>query len=162
MSNWACRIRFKRRRGFQDTARIDFDADLASVTIRNPYQSGRAELTRTGDAWPSKLTIRLLKRNAKDPKDAGPKSFRMANGEIAFGMSFEGGTTTIAGKLDGQLDLGQPWGEEEFLNAGKPASPIALKEVQASAEGEAREVIVPAEMTAGQPETLVIEWGNAR
>ncbi|MGB1129454.1 MAG: hypothetical protein ACPG4K_05350, partial [Haloferula sp.] len=29
------RIKFKRRRGFQDTARIEFSDDTASVTIRN-------------------------------------------------------------------------------------------------------------------------------
>lgn len=153
------RIRFKRRRGFQDTARIEFDEDTASVTIRNPYQSGRAELTRTGDRWPKELTIRLLKRNAKDP---GPKSFRMANGEMAFGMTFEGGPKTIAGKLQGELDLDQPWGEEKFLEGGTPASPVALKEVRINSEGEALEIVVPAEMTAGHPDLLVIEWGNAR
>ena len=156
------RIRFKRRRGFQDTARIEFDQDSASVTIRNPYQSGRAELTRTGDTWPTKLTIRLLKRNPKDPKDAGPRSFRMANGQIALGMTFEGEKKTIAGKLEGQLDLGKPWGEEEFLTGGKPESPVTLKDIRGSSEGEALEIVVPAGMAAGNPESLVIEWGNAR
>jgi hypothetical protein len=153
------RIRFKRRRGFQDTGRIEFDPDSASVAIRNPYQSGRAVLTRTGDRWPKELTVRLLK---KKPGDFGARSFRMANGEIAFGMTFEGGRKTIAGKLEGQLDLGQPWGEEEFLNGGKPASPIALEDIQTNADGDAREIVVPAKMVAGHPELLVIEWGNAR
>jgi hypothetical protein len=157
------RIRFKRRgRGWQDTARIEFDQESASVTIRNPYQSGRAELTRTGDDWPAKLTIRLLKRNAKDPKDAGPKSFRMANGQIAFGMTFDGNKKTITGELEGQLDLGKPWGEEEFLAGGNPESRVPLKEIQVSSEGEALEIVVPAEMATGTPETLVLEWGNAR
>jgi hypothetical protein len=157
------RIKFKRRgRGWQDTARIEFDKKSASVTIRNPYQSGRAELTRTGDTWPAKLTIRLLKRNPKDPKDAGPKSFRMANGRIAFGMVFQGKKKTIAGKLEGRLDLGKPWGEEKFLNGGKPESPVSLKTIQISSKGEALEIVVPAEMTTGNPASLVIEWGNAR
>lgn len=156
------RIKFKRRRGFQDTARIGFDGDTASVTIRNPYQSGRAELSRTGERWPKKLTIRLLKRDPNNAQDRGPKSFRMANGTVAFGMTFEGGLKTLAGKLEGQLDLGQPWGEEPFLNHGKPVSPVALKEVQTHADGDALEIVVPAEMCAGHPESLVIEWGNAR
>ena len=156
------RIKFKRRRGWQDTARIEFEQETASATIRNPYQSGRAELTRTGDIWPTKLTIRLLKRNPKDPKDAGPKSFRMANGRIAFSMVFQGEKKSIVGKLEGQLDLGKPWGEEKFLNAGKPESPVPLKEVQVSSEGDALEITVPTELTADNPESLVIEWGNAR
>lgn len=156
------RIKFKRRRGWQDTARIDYDKDTASVTIRNPYQSGRAELTRTGDTWPGKLTIRLLKRNAKDPKDIGPKSFRMANGRVAFGMTFEGEKKRVAGKLEGQLDLGKPWGEVKFLNSFKPESPVTLKDIRVSSEGEALEIVVPVEMAAGNPEILVIEWGNAR
>jgi hypothetical protein len=156
------RIRFKRRRGFQDTARIEFDQNSASVTIRNPYQSGRAELTRTGDAWPTELTIRLLKRNPADPKDAGPRSFRMANGQIAFGMTFQGERKFIAGKLEGQLDLGKPWGEEKFLTVGKPESPVTLKDVRVSSEGEALEIVVPAAMAIGNPDCLVIEWGNAR
>ncbi len=156
------RIKFKRRRrGWQDTARIEFDQKSASVTIRNPYQSGRAELTRTGDAWPAKLTIRLLKRNAKDPKDIGPKSFRMANGRIAFGM-VQAQKKTIAGKLAGQLDIGKPWGEEKFLNGGAPESPVTLKEIQVSTKGDALEIVAPGEMTSGNPASLVIEWGNAR
>jgi hypothetical protein len=157
------RIKFKRRRrGWQDTARIEFENDSASVTIRNPYQSGRSELTRTGDTWPKKLTVRLLKRSAKDPKDKGPKSFRMANGEIAFGMTFDGDKKTIAGKLEGQLDLGKPWGEEKFLTGGKPKSPVSLKTVQVSSEGDALEIVVPTEVTTGNPASLIIEWGNAR
>ncbi len=156
------RIKFKRRRGWQDTARIEFDQNSASVTIRNPYQSGRAEFTRTGDTWPTKLTVRLLKRNPKDPKDAGPKSFRMANGKIALGMTFEGEKKTFAGTLEGQLDLGKPWGEEKFLAGGNPDSPVPLKEIQVSSEGEALEIVVPTEVKAGNPESLVIEWGNAR
>jgi hypothetical protein len=156
------RIRFKRRRGFQDTARIEFEQGSASVTIRNPYQSGRAELTRTGDAWPAELTIRLLKRNPADPKDAGPRSFRMANGRIAFGMTFEGERKIIAGELEGQLDLGKPWGEEEFLSSGKPESPVTLNDIRVSSQGDALEVVVPAAMADGNPNSLVIEWGNAR
>ncbi|MBT3201806.1 MAG: hypothetical protein HN350_18040 [Phycisphaerales bacterium] len=157
------RIKFKRRgRGWQDTARIEFDPKSASVTVRNPYQSGRAELTRTGDTWPAKLTIRLLKRNAKDPKDIGPKSFRMANGQIAFGMTFQGEKKTIAGKLEGQLELSKPWGEEKFLTDGKPESPITLKPIQVSTEGDALEIVVPTEVITGNPASLVIEWGNAR
>ncbi|MDP7287539.1 MAG: hypothetical protein QGH94_06070 [Phycisphaerae bacterium] len=157
------RIKFKRRRrGWQDTARIEFDRNSASVTIRNPYQSGRAELTRTGDTWPGKLTIGLLKRNPKDPKDTGPKSFRMANGRIAFGMVLQGEKKTIAGKLAGQLDLGKPWGEEKFLSGGAPKSPVRLKEIQVSSKGDALEIVVPTEVTTGNPASLVIEWGNAR
>jgi hypothetical protein len=156
------RIRFKRRRGFQDTARIEFDRDTASVTIRNHYHSGRAELTRTGDAWPAELTIRLLKRNPADPKDAGPRSFRMANGQIALGMTFEGERKVIAGKLAGQLDLCKPWGEEKFLTGGQPESSLTLKDIRVSSEGEALEIVVPAGMAAGNPDCLVIEWGNAR
>jgi len=156
------RIRFKRRRGFQDTARIDFDQKSASVTIRNPYQSGRAELTRTGDTWPGKLTIRLLKRNPKDPKDTGPKSFRMANGQLAFGIVLQGEKKTIAGKMAGQLDLGRPWGEEKFLSDGTPKSPVGLKEIKVRSEGDALEIAIPAEMTTPSPAILVIEWGNAR
>ncbi len=156
------RIRFKRRRGFQDTARIEFDRNSASVTIRNPYQSGRAELTRTGDTWPGTLTIRLLKRNPKDPKDTGAKSFRMANGRIAFGMVLQGEKKTVAGELEGQLDLRKPWGEEKFLAGGKPKSPVPLKEIQVSSNGDALEIVVPVEVTTGNPASLVIEWGNAR
>ena len=156
------RIKFKRRRGWQDTARIEFDKTAASVTIRNPYQSGRAQITRTGETWPRGLTIRLLKRNSKDPKDIGPKSFRMANGQIAFGMTQQGDKKTVSGSLKGQLDLGKPWGEEEFLNSGNPETPIKLEDIKVSTEGEALEIVVPAEMIVGNPETLVIEWGNAR
>jgi hypothetical protein len=86
----------------------------------------------------------------------------MANGRIAFGMTFQGEQKTIAGKLEGQLDLGRPWGEEEFLAGGNHESPLPLRKIQASDEGEALEIVVPAGMAAGNPETLVIEWGNAR
>jgi len=86
----------------------------------------------------------------------------MANGQIALGMTFEGERKIIAGKLEGRLDLGKPWGEEEFLTSGKPESPVTLKDIRVSSEGEALEVVVPAGMAAGNPDSLVIEWGNAR
>jgi hypothetical protein len=157
------RIRLKRRgRGWQDTARIDFGEDSAAVTIRNPYQSGRAELTRTGDSWPAELTIRLLKRNPQDTEDAGPKSFRMANGRIALGITFGDEKKTVLGALEGQLDLGKPWGEGAFPKSNKAESPDPPQDIQVRSEGEALEIVVPTEMIVGAPESLVIEWGNAR
>ncbi|MGB1129455.1 MAG: hypothetical protein ACPG4K_05355, partial [Haloferula sp.] len=116
--------------------------------------------TRTGEAWPTRLTVRLVKRNPKDPADLGPKSFRMANGKTAFGMTFGDDAKTVAGKLEGLLELGKPWGEEGFLKDQSLKVPDL--QVQVSTEGEALEIGVPAEMYAGQPESFVIEWGNAR
>ncbi len=130
----------------------------------------------------------------------------MANGQIAVGMTFEGERKIIAGKLESQLDLGKPWGEEEFLTeqcletnaplplpnsgesegqtrsalrkqrqpplSGRPEAPVTLKDVtlkddtlkdiRVSSEGEALEIVVPAATAAGNPDSLVIEWGNAR
>jgi hypothetical protein len=77
-------------------------------------------------------------------------------------MTFEGERKIIAGKLEGQLDLGKPWGEEEFLAGGKPESPVMLKDIRVSSEGEALEIVIPAGMAASNPDSLVIEWGNAR
>jgi hypothetical protein len=39
---------------------------------------------------------------------------------------------------------------------------VPLKPIQVNSEGDALEIIVPAEVTNGNPASLVIEWGNAR
>ena len=54
------------------------------------------------------------------------------------------------------------WGEEKFLDGGNLGLPVVLEDAQVSSESEALEIVVPAEMTTDNPETLVIEWGNAR
>jgi hypothetical protein len=102
-------IRFRRRgRGLQDTARIEHQKQEAIITVRTPYQSGRAQLTRTADRWPKNITIVLGKKKEHD----GARIFRIANGTTALAASLDETNQVNSGSMDGGLDLGPPLGRK--------------------------------------------------
>jgi len=58
--------------------------------------------------------------------------------------------------MEGSLDLGRVWGEE--FPAVEDRSPQDRLEVRVTRAEDAVEIVVPAEMTAGNPEVLAFEW----
>ncbi|HEX5790278.1 MAG TPA: hypothetical protein VFY13_03950, partial [Luteolibacter sp.] len=146
-----------RGRGWGDTARVTVEDSQTSITVRNPYQSGRAQLTRTGAKWPARIVIQLER---KSPETPGPTHFRIANGRIGASIVQLGETRVIAGEIPGGLELGKFWEAKAFLNGGQPASPIPLGAVEAKIGDKLVEVVVPAKLLEGDPETLVFEWCN--
>lgn len=154
------RIALRGRKGFSDTAHITHEKDKSVITIRNPYQSGRGQLTRVGDKWPSSILIRLLRKNADTPE---PKNFRIANGKIGVSVSREdAGLQVIAGEMLGGLDLRKAWGKEDFLNGGNPESPLKLDQIGARSTAESVEITLPKEIFSSNPELLTFEWGSGR
>lgn len=150
-------IEFRSRKGWQDTARITRENDKSVIAIRNPYQSGRGQLTRVGDKWPTSIVIQLSRRNADTP---GPTHFRIANGKLGMSVTQLGETKVVAGEMQGNLDLKKAWEAQGFLNGGKPESPVQINGVEARTTAEWIEVVVPAKLLEGNPETLVFEWCN--
>ena len=150
-------IEFRPRKGWQDTARITRENDKSVIAIRNPYQSGRGQLTRAGANWPSSIVIQLLR---KGPDIPGPTHFRLANGKLGVSVTQLGETKVVAGVMQGGLDLKNAWQAQGFLNGGKPESPIQIDGVEARTTGEFVEVVVPAKLLERNPETLAFEWCN--
>jgi hypothetical protein len=149
-------IRFRRRgRGLQDTARIEHQKQEAIITVRTPYQSGRAQLTRTADRWPKNITIVLGKKKEHD----GARIFRIANGTTALAASLDETNRVNSGSMDGGLDLGRPWGEKFALDekSGSPGK-VTLK---FETGDEALRITVPPEMTRDNPGSLVFEWAKS-
>ena len=155
----AFRITLKSRgkRGLADTAKVSSEKDQAVITVRTPYQTGRAQLTRTGEKWPSTILIRLLRKNADTP---GPTHFRIANGKIGVSVIQAGETKIIAGEMQGGLDVNKVWEAKSFLNEGNPTSPIKLDGVHAKTTTEAVEITAPAKLIEENPEMLCFEWCN--
>ncbi len=142
-----------RGRGVQDTASISHGKDEAAVTITTPYGKGRGQLVRNGKQWPSSLTIRLQKKAGESPAST---VFRLANGAAGFSTSLDGKNTVFSGKMAGGLDLGREWGEK-FPIGGEAKSKDPLK-VGVTRTNEVIEIMVPPEMTKGNPELLAFEW----
>jgi len=155
----AFRITLKPRgkRGLSDTAKVTFEKDQAIITVRTPYQTGRAQLVRAGEKWPSTILIRF---GRKTPVTPGPTHFRIANGKIGASIIQAGETKVLAGEMQGGLDLNKVWEAKPFLNEGNPASPIKLDAVQAKTTAEAVEITVPAKLIQANPEMLCFEWCN--
>ncbi len=151
------RVKFRARRGWQDTARMTHENDKSIISIHNPYQSGRAQLTRVGDRWPTSIAVQLRRKKSGTP---GPSQFRIANGKVGIGVSQTDEVRIFAGLMVGELDLKNAWTAAKFLNGGKPASPIQLDAVQTRITDEFVEVVVPKVIMDGNPTTLTFEWGN--
>ena len=144
-------IRFKRRgRGWQDTGRIDHDAGSATVTIRQPYESGRAQLTRTGERWPKTIMIRLSRAGGDRPHAS---ALRIANGSMGYTMTIGDEPVAAKGKFEGRLDLGRPWGEK-FVQ--EPGEPMAKPDV--TVQEKYTSIVLPGQVTDGNPAVLVLEW----
>lgn len=148
-------IRLKGRRGFSDSARIDVEGNRAVISVNTPYHSGRAQLTRVWEKWPTFVVVRL---NRKDPDTVGPTHFRIANGTVGVSIVQTNGVEVVAGELKGGLDLGQPWNAAGFLDAGQ--APIALPPVQAHTSDKVVEIVVPSTLTEANPGVISFEWDN--
>lgn len=148
------RIRLRGRRGFSDLAKIDFDTDQTTISIRTPYHAGRAQLTRIGDGWPAKIRVKLKRHPGRD----GPTCFHVANGEIGIGIDQENEIKVMAGKMEGGLELKKAWHRKGFLNAGKPESPIKVDGVEASMSDEVTEFVIPGIITKSNPAVITFEW----
>lgn len=153
----AYRIQLRGRRGFSDTARIEFTNDESLIHIHTPYRSGRASLTRVGERWPTAITVRL---NRDSPDRPAPTDFRVANGSIGISIVQKDGTQVVAGNMEGGLDLEKAWKGDGFLNGGNPASPIPVADVKASTTDEAVLITIPRVITEGNPSTITFEWGS--
>jgi hypothetical protein len=151
------RIKFRSRRGWSDTAQIKHDADKSVITIRNPYQSGRGVMNRVGEKWPASIVVQLLRKSADTP---GPTHFRVANGRVGVSVVQADGVKVTAGAMEGGLDLGKSWDAANFLEGGKPVSPVPLASVEAKTTAEWVEIVLPKIITEGNPETIAFEWCN--
>ena len=109
------RVKFRARRGWQDTARMTHENDKSIISIHNPYQSGRAQLTRVGDRWPTSIAVQLRRKKSSVP---GPSQFRIANGKVGIGVSQTDEVRIFAGLMAGELDLKNTWTAAKFLNGG--------------------------------------------
>ena len=97
---------------------------------------GGAKLIRTGQAWPSRITIRLSLRNLE--------SFEMRNGIIHFNTSLKGPRQT-------------PYWKDE-KDERRSESPNGTLEVTITRTEEAIEVVVPTEMLDGDPKEISFGW----
>ncbi len=150
------RMTFKNRRGFPDQGKIIFGEDEATLEIRNPYQSGRAVLTRVGEKWPSKIVAHLIRHHPERPQST---DFRVANGKVGVSIVQKDEVKVVAGESEDSLDLNKPWHGEGFLNGGKPESTIPLDSVQATTTDEAVEVAIPDIIIESNPPVICFEWG---
>lgn len=150
------RIQLKGRRGFSDTARVEFGEDGTVIHINTPYCSGRASLIRVGQEWPATITVRLNRAHVERP---APTDFRVANGTLGVSIVQKDGVRVVAGEMEGGLDLDKPWKGEGFLSGGNPESPIKIGSVQASITDEAVAVVVPGIITESNPPIISFEWG---
>jgi len=148
-------ISFRRRgRGWQDTGRVDHEKGGAVVTIRTPYRAGRAKLTREADAWPAAVKVRLLKHKQRN----APNVIRIANGTLGLVATLNDQSVIAFGQLDDGLNLGRPWGKD-FAVSKSPVTATVL-EIEAQDTEEYIEATVPPQLTADNPEALVIEWAE--
>jgi hypothetical protein len=142
-------IRLKGRgRGFQDTALIAHNEKSAGVTITTPYARGRALLVRTSDTWPPSVAVRLQRRVGEA---STATTFRMANGNVGFQASLDRATKATLVEWEGGLDLGREW-KDAF-----PTGETPLK-IRVTRTAEVVEIVIPAELTTGDPEVLAFEW----
>lgn len=150
------RLNLRARRGFPDKGILFFEGDNATLKIETPYQSGRAVLTRVGEKWPASIAIHLEK--AKGDRTSS-NEIRIANGTLGVSIHQKDGIQVVAGEMKGNLDLSKPWQGEGFLNGGKPASPIKIKDAKTSTTDEFIEFVIPGIITDSNPPVIAFEWG---
>lgn len=148
------RINFRSRRGFSDTCHTTFEGDKVIISVRTPYQSGRALLTRVGQKWPSTIVVRLQRQGARP----APKHFQVANGEIGVRIVQDGETKVTAGEMKGRLDLRKAWGAKGFFDEGEVETPVRIDAVQASTTDDVVEVVLPGIITESNPALICFEW----
>jgi hypothetical protein len=123
-------------RKVEDSVEVRWTGTAAVVTISSRSGIGGAKLVRTGDEWPSQLTIRL--------KLGGLESFRMDNGLIRFSTSLMSPRQTHYWKI----------GKDE-KRAGPPDGTL---DVTITKTDEAIEIIIPLPMVKGNPEAIHFTW----
>ena len=138
-----------RGRGMQDTATISHDGKEASILINSPYGKGRGQIFATGKSWPTSLVIRLQK---KPGETAASTVFRMANQEYGFTAPLDGPGKAFCGQVMKGLDLDRPFGED-FLSGNRDQVDVGVKKTDAFIE-----IVVPVEMSKGNPASLAFEW----
>lgn len=153
----AYRIQLRGRRGFSDTARIEFTEDESVIHINTPYRSGRALLTLNGKKWPTTNSVRLLMK--KQENRPSPTDFRVANGTVGVSIVQKDGIQVVAGEMKGGLELNKAWKGDGFLNGGNPESPIKVEGVKASTTDEFVEFVIPKIITESNPTSIAFEWG---
>lgn len=106
------------------------------MTIASRSGIGGAKLVRTGDEWPSQLTIRL--------KLDGLESFRMDNGIIRFSASL------MSPRQTHYWTIGK--------NEKQAGPPDGTLDVTITKTDEAIEIIVPILMIKENPEAIHFTW----
>ena len=147
-------LKFRKRRGFSDTAKWSCENNKAEIIINTPYQSGRCQMTRVGDKWPESI---ILKLKRKGPDHPGPTHFRIANGEIGVAITRNEKLEVLAGEMKGFLELNEPWTTEKFLN-GVNSSSIKIAEPDMKETAEFVVISLPKEITKTNPSLLTFEW----
>lgn len=119
----------------EDSVELTSTGNAAVVTINSKSGIGSARLLRTGEGWPTRLSIRLNLR--------GLESFEMENGLIHLRTSLQRGKRTPywkAGNNEGQADADG-----------------ALEMTVTTTDGVI-EIVVPSEMTDRNPEAISFTW----
>jgi hypothetical protein len=157
-------IKFRKRssRHPQDSGRVDVEVDSTLISVVTPNQKGRLLVTRKASRWPKKVVVRLNTEN-RSPKTKNAKlvvnEIRVANGEIGIAYFHKEKPEVIAGKMKEKPSLNQkPWASN-FLNEGKPESPIEVGPVEVSTEDHYLCYTVPSVVLEGNPSEIVLEWG---
>lgn len=138
-----------RGRGMQDTATLTHDQQQTSILINTPYGKGRGQLFLTGKSWPSSLVIRLQN---KPGVVATSTVFRIANSEYGLSTALDGSNKVACGPLKKGLKLDRPFGED-FLSEAKDKANVGVKKAAGFVE-----IVVPPEITKGNPEAIAFEW----
>ncbi len=120
----------------EDSAVMTSTHNSTVVSVTSKSGIGGARLLRSGDVWPTRLTIRL---NLK-----GLESLRMENGIIHFNTSLKSPRQVPYWKVG--------------KNDRRPETPDGTLEINLQKTEEFIEIVVPAELTAGNPAEIGLGW----
>lgn len=123
----------------EDSAAITSTGTFAIVSITSKSGIGGAKLTRTGERWPTRLTIELSVK--------GLESFGMQNGIIHFNTSMKSPKQMPYWKVG--------------RNQERPDTPDGNLEISMTRTNGVIEIVVPKEMTEGNPKEIVFGWIDA-
>jgi hypothetical protein len=123
----------------EDSAAITSTANAAIVSITSKSGIGGAKLIRTGEEWPNGLTIDLGVK--------GLESFGMQNGIIHFNTSMKSPKQMPYWKVG--------------KNQERPDKPDGNLEISMTRTNGVIEIVVPKEMTEGNPKEIVFGWIDA-
>jgi len=136
-----------RRRGLTDVGRVVMDGSAAVETFSH-YHNGEARLTKRTPAWPA-TRIRLYWRESQA---AQVTTLHITNGTLACEIPLEEGAAIRWGTTDNLL-LGEKWTFTPIETGGPKPQQAQIRKTP-----EVLEIVLPAALLEGNPETIAYEW----